>query len=310
MENKQPLVSVLMLTYNHGGYIAQALDSVLMQKVKFDYEIVIGDDCSPDNTSTILLKYKEQYPEKIKMILRKKNIGATKNFVDVLKQCTGKYIANLEGDDYWTDENKLQIQVDFLEKSPEYSACFHSANIIDENEKITDTIPKILSKDINSLDEFFSTTYCLPTASVVYRKFQVSSAIEKLLLTGNYISDYIIDSINISKGKMKFINRNMSVYRQIYTNNSYSSVDCRKSIQEAINVVTAVNIFFSFKYDELLKKRIRELNFHYLGYCTIKMAINDFLEFYKKNLSFNEKLLFWVYFLKKIIEKIYKSVFR
>lgn len=118
-------VSIFMLTYNQERYIRQALDSILMQKVNFEYEIVIGDDCSTDSTPDILKEYYRKWPDRIKLILRKKNVGVTKNLYDVLRKMRGDYVACLEGDDYWTDENKLQKQYDFLEANREYVACVH-----------------------------------------------------------------------------------------------------------------------------------------------------------------------------------------
>lgn len=115
-------VSVFMMTYNHEKFIAQALDSVLMQKVNFIYEIVLGEDCSTDTTREIVVKYAERYPDKFKLILHKTNVGATNNQNEVFANCTGKFIAMLEGDDYWTDPLKLQKQVDFLKNNEAYSA--------------------------------------------------------------------------------------------------------------------------------------------------------------------------------------------
>lgn len=128
-----PMVSVAMITYNHDKYIRQALDSILMQKVDFEYEVVVGDDCSPDNTQEILREYQALYPDKFKIIFRDKNIGATKNAYDVKMHCTGRYIAHLEGDDYWIDENKLQKQVDFLNANPQYIGTAHKMIIVGEN---------------------------------------------------------------------------------------------------------------------------------------------------------------------------------
>ncbi len=126
------LVSVSLLTYNHEDYIRQCLDGILMQKVDFRYEVVVGDDCSTDKTREILKEYSDLYPDIFKLILREKNIGVTSNLYDVLLHCKGRYIAGLEGDDYWLDENKLQIQVDFLEKHHEYIGCGHEVKMIDE----------------------------------------------------------------------------------------------------------------------------------------------------------------------------------
>jgi glycosyltransferase involved in cell wall biosynthesis len=109
-------VSIFMLTYNQEQYIAQAIDSVLMQKTNFKYQLVIGEDCSTDSTKGICESYAEQHLEKVKLLpALNKNIGLINNYLRTIRACDGKYIAICDGDDYWIDENKLQKQVDFLE---------------------------------------------------------------------------------------------------------------------------------------------------------------------------------------------------
>jgi len=117
-----PMVSVFMMAYNHEKYISEAIEGVLMQKTNFDFEIVIGEDCSTDNTRQIILDYQQKYPGKFKLLLHDKNIGASANQSAVFNACTGKYIALCEGDDYWTDPYKLQKQVDFFEANKKASA--------------------------------------------------------------------------------------------------------------------------------------------------------------------------------------------
>ena len=113
-------LSVGILTYNHKKYVRQCLDSVLMQEMDSDYEIVVGDDCSTDGTQKILKEYASRYPDKFVVLLSEKNEGISMNYKKVLEACKGKYIALCEGDDYWTDTHKLQVQVDFLESHPDY----------------------------------------------------------------------------------------------------------------------------------------------------------------------------------------------
>jgi glycosyltransferase involved in cell wall biosynthesis len=113
-------VSILMLTYNHENFIGQAIESVLLQKVSFNLELIIADDASSDKTQDIIKSFLFHNPINIIPILREKNIGANKNWLDAYKKCSGRYIALLEGDDYWTDPNKLQKQVDFLDAHPEF----------------------------------------------------------------------------------------------------------------------------------------------------------------------------------------------
>jgi len=117
------MVSVLMLTYNHQEFIAQAIEGVLSQKTTFDIELIIANDYSTDNTDSIIKKIIEKdnnAKEKIKYINNSKNIGMQPNFILAYNHCKGKYIAECEGDDYWTDPLKLQKQVDFLEANPDY----------------------------------------------------------------------------------------------------------------------------------------------------------------------------------------------
>ena len=130
--DEKPMISVCLLTYNQEDYIRECLDSILMQNVSCKYEIVVGDDCSTDSTQEILREYEKRFPNIFHMILRDKNVGITNNLYDVLMNCKGKYIAGLEGDDYWIDENKLQIQFDFLETHKEYIGCSHAVKMVDE----------------------------------------------------------------------------------------------------------------------------------------------------------------------------------
>jgi glycosyltransferase involved in cell wall biosynthesis len=116
---QEPLVSVKMITYNHGPYIRQAMECVLSQKTNFPFELVIGEDCSTDGTREIAFDFARRYPEIIRVITSEKNVGMKKNLYRTIQACRGKYIAFCEGDDYWHCKDKLQMQVDYLEGHPE-----------------------------------------------------------------------------------------------------------------------------------------------------------------------------------------------
>ena len=138
MSKDLPLLSIACVTYNHELYIRQCLDSFLMQKTNFLFEIVIGEDCSTDNTGSIVTEYARKYPEIIKARCNKKNIGVQENSLLVFRDCTGKYIALCDGDDYWTDPYKLQKQVDFLEANKDFVICFHQIRIRNELNSTTE----------------------------------------------------------------------------------------------------------------------------------------------------------------------------
>ena len=118
------IVSVCIITYNHEKFIKRAIDSVLMQTTDYDVEIILGDDCSVDKTTIICQDYEKKY-NNVHLLKRDKNIGMNANWMDTIRSATGKYIALLEGDDYWIDKNKLQKQVDFLENNKDYVLCSH-----------------------------------------------------------------------------------------------------------------------------------------------------------------------------------------
>lgn len=117
------LISIVIPSYNRADTVGQTIDSILAQKVDADIEIVIGDDCSTDNAREVLTRYKEQHPDVIKLLLHEQNMGLGANWATCVKACKGKYICNCDNDDYWHNEHKLQIQLDYMESHPESNIC-------------------------------------------------------------------------------------------------------------------------------------------------------------------------------------------
>lgn len=162
----EPVVSVCCITYNHEKYIEEAIDSFLMQETNFPFEVVIGEDCSTDNTRKIVEKYKENYPNIIKLIVSENNVGMQANGQRTMDACKGEYIAACEGDDYWMDAEKLQIQKDFLESNPEYIICYTDVEAFNENGIIQDYIGGA-TKDLTA-DELKKATP-INTLTTMYR---------------------------------------------------------------------------------------------------------------------------------------------
>lgn len=127
-----PTVSIIVCTYNQERYIAQTLDSILMQQCDFDFEILVGEDCGPDATRSICEQYAAKYPQ-VKLLDRPHNLGKQKNFFDALVQSRGKYVSMCDGDDYWQDSQMLQKEVDYLESHPECVIAYHDSIMVDEN---------------------------------------------------------------------------------------------------------------------------------------------------------------------------------
>lgn len=157
VEQKAVDVSIIVMTYYHEAYIAQALDSILTQETNVRYEVIVGDDASQDRTPEIVQDYAGRFPHIIKPILREKNLGASKNFYDLCCRARGNYVAILEGDDYWSDLRKLQKQWEFLEEHREYVGCCGKCQVIDEHGQPNPgkRLQFVDDKQIYTLDDYF-----------------------------------------------------------------------------------------------------------------------------------------------------------
>ncbi len=220
MENETILVTIGMLTYNQVKYVRQALDSIIMQKVNFLYEVIIGDDHSTDGTQDILKEYADKYPNIFRLVLREENIGTTRNNYDLKYRAKGKYFACLEGDDYWIDENKLQIQVDYLENHPEYIACVHKCLFVDGCSQKLKNQPingYYCNKEIFTLNDFERGELPGQTATLMYRNIFLDTTKDFSVLykANKKIGDKTIVLLLLSYGKIYNIDRIMSCYRYV-----------------------------------------------------------------------------------------------
>ena len=214
---EQPMVTVWCLTYNQKDFIRDALDGFVMQKTSFPYEVIVHDDASTDGTTDIVRDYAAKYPEVIKPMVETENQwqkGGLKHIISILneKHRRGKYIAFCEGDDYWTDSEKLQRQVVFLESHPDYSMCFHSAKKIFETETYAwIDCENIQDRDYAPTDIFINWT--VPTASVLCRKeaMEFYSQLKHPERIQNYDIFVILSCAMV--GKLRGMHEQMSVYR-------------------------------------------------------------------------------------------------
>lgn len=177
------LVSINTLTYNHEKYIAQCIEGILMQKTNFAFELLIHDDASTDNTAAIIKEYEKKYPKIIKPIYQTENQwskGIKNSATYQYPRAKGKYIAICEGDDYWIGENKLQMQVDFLENNPEYGMCYTNFNIYYQNKKkfefdLFTTHSEKFLKQYDSLEQWILKKGYIAPMTWVYRKSLLDS---------------------------------------------------------------------------------------------------------------------------------------
>mgnify|MGYP006081973771 CR=1 FL=1 len=213
-------VSIVVITYNHEKYIRQALDSILMQHVDFAIEIIIGDDCSTDQTAGIIKEYHQRYPHIIKPTFRSENFGATKNWYYSFLKCTGKYIAILDGDDFWTNKEKLKKQTDFLEKHKTYIACTQRYNIVDENNNIIKEIyngpgcPKSGDYTINDFEKYI---YFSHPGTLFFRNIFLEPQYNYSIITeaDRFVGDITLCLILSCLGKIYVSDDNMTSYRKV-----------------------------------------------------------------------------------------------
>lgn len=199
-----------MLTYNQERYINEAIRSVMLQETNFPFELVIGNDASTDCTGTICADWQKKYPEQIVLFNRKKNLGLQQNFIQTYAQCRGQYIAICEGDDFWTDKRKLQIQADFLDTHPDYSACFHRV-INYYEDRGTKSLSNGGQKQDTDISDLARSNY-ISNVSALFRRGLFGELPEWFARASTY--DYAIHLLNAQFGKIHYIKRPMAVYRQ------------------------------------------------------------------------------------------------
>lgn len=317
--NQEIMVSICCITYNQEDYIKQALESFLMQKTNFKFEIVIHDDCSSDNTTNIIKEYADKYPEIIVPIYEKENQYS--KGVDVCTICwnhsKGKYIAQCEGDDYWCDENKLQIQFDFMEKNEDCSLVTNGSFLLIGN-KLKTKKNKIKKDTYLSTNDIIKTNGLFATNTMFFRK----KFLNKL---PNYYYDCSVGDIPLEIylslcGKVHYINRIMSVYR-VNAKGSWSSKQNEGSIDEIIKkrekingdiekLLMEVNSITNFQYNDTIEIRLldRDIELKILKNDLRSLKAKKYKKMYKKY-GFKGKIkLFLVRNFPSIYKKIKKGI--
>ncbi|MCS3796523.1 glycosyltransferase family 2 protein [Niastella sp. OAS944] len=206
-------LSVCIFAYNLEEFIANAIESALLQETDFEYEIVIGEDCSKDSTRAIALDYQNRYPGKIRVLCNERNLGIMENYSNTINHCRGEFIALMDGDDYWVSNRKLQAQVDFLTAHPEFTLSFHDAKILktkggwDKRTCCGADHKKIVT---------FNDVVCdvhIPTSSLVFRRSALTSFPQKWF-NKLHCPDRPIFLMLLSNGPGYYFNELWSVYRK------------------------------------------------------------------------------------------------
>ena len=245
-------LSVMMITYNHERFIAQAIESVLSQQVNFDYEIVIGEDCSTDGTRSVIRDFHRRYPGRIVPLLRDQNIGAMRNVEATLAGCRGRYLALLEGDDYWTCDDKLQRQVDFLDTHPGSSMCCHRVKSLDETGYAEPAVFPPLPAGPYTIEDLLKGNF-VATCSAVLRRDLVPALphwFRKMKL-----GDWPIFALAARHGTIELMDEVMAVYR-VHAGSSWSSLSLITRLREAVRMLRALDKHLGFQYTNAIRRTI------------------------------------------------------
>lgn len=240
-------VSVLILAYNKADYIEQAINSVLAQKVHFDYEIVIAEDCSTDNTKAIIQEKYAGIPN-IKTIYNKENLGIRKNYISAISVLQGQYYTVLDPDDYWIGEHKLQQQVDWLDNHVDFVAVAHNTVLehADGTEEIM--IKDAPDKDVYTMEDIASGACYFHTSSIMYRNIYINRPVPSFF-EHKFGGDVCRMLYNAQFGKVKYIHETSSYYR-MHGSGVWSSMDSTTQLQNNVDAILFYKKWMSSKYDE------------------------------------------------------------
>lgn len=276
MKNTDIKISVMMVTYNHGKYIEQAIQSVLAQKVDFKYELLIGEDCSTDKTREIAEKYQAMYPDIINVIAHNKNVGALKNEADLRQRCRGEYIAVLEGDDYWIYEDKLKRQATFLDAHPQYIGIAHNVKVIGES---GEKVPFELEGFHHEKAHVYTKKNALDFEMVghlsgwMYRNIWRTLSQRELYLIRkcNVNSDLKLSIVLGLKGDIYYLEDEWSVYRRRFTGDGWSAQFYKKNLipfkyNESVEIKNLLWECYGEKTD--IEQRL--LEYIYMGFTNWK----------------------------------------
>lgn len=275
--NQLPLVSICMITYGHEKFIEEAINGVLMQECNFDYELIIANDSSPDDTDGVINKILKNHPKGklITYFKHEKNIGMMPNFIYALEKCKGNYIAVCEGDDYWTDTSKLQKQVDFLNTNTNYSACFTNIDMLNNGILSKEVLKKKHKKDFDSISVFYD--LWIPTLTILYRKNSLKLPFPDQFSKVNN-GDLFLFYLLAQEGTLGYLDFVSGVYRQ-HENGVWTGGDTITQIEKRITTFVLIKDYFNenLKIKQILRDKIIASNWLIVTYFFKKRLFKKFV---------------------------------
>jgi glycosyltransferase involved in cell wall biosynthesis len=222
-------VSVLAVTYNHARFVREALDGALAQRLPQPFEILISEDCSTDGTREIVRGYAESHPELIRLLLSERNLRSNEVVARGFQAARGRYVALLDGDDYWTTDDKLRAQVALLDARPDLTICFHNVHLVDERSQSTGKLWNAPSQpEVSGLQDLLRGNF-IATSSVVYRRAAVAE------IPGWYdqffpVTDWPLHVLYAREGGIGYLDRTLGAYR-LHSGGLFSTLGERERLE-------------------------------------------------------------------------------
>jgi hypothetical protein len=225
--------SALIITYNHEKSIATAVESALMQRADFDFEVVVGEDHSTDGTRNVVLELERRHPQKVRAICREQNLGPSVNLIESVRACRGEYLALLEGDDRWTDPRKLQLQADFLDAHPDCSMCCHAVNFIyEDGSRPALRFPPGGYKSLLDLEDILTLPAC-HACSFMFRRALFLSPPDWLRTL--WIGDWPLRVLMAEQGNVGYIDEVMADYH-IHPGGVWSGASQQRQLEGSVEM--------------------------------------------------------------------------
>lgn len=253
------MVSVVMIAYNNGRHIASAIEGVVRQKTDFPIELWISDDASTDNTRDIIKRYASRYPDIVKPLFNKVNLGIQRNYLSVFPHCRGKYMAMCDADDYWCCHSKLAKQVDYMESHPECAITFHRVINLFEPSGVK-SLSFNAPKELRASD--LAKANLITNMSVVYRRELIDLNALPKWLSETKLLDYGMHMLYAAHGSIHFFRSPMGVYRQ-WEKGAWSCTDQYDRLKMALTV--RMNLLSEFRENPAVSKNLREASFSILA---------------------------------------------
>ena len=315
---KEIPLSIILISYNHEKYIREAIESILMQNVDFEYEIIFADDASTDNTTKIIKEYDKKIKNK-QYLFSKENHGNTYNTWNAIVNCRGKYFIVLEGDDYWIWKEKIKTQYHFLKDNPEYIGVSDLRCEVNKKGRIITHSPEWVKKECDTnLKDFLNLKFfsCVETMyKNIYKEEANNKKLQEIFTSDKMICDLFQCIYSLKNGNIYLFNKDGAIYRTITSgnNSNYNSTKKIANISlDHLHILNRIDAYYNYEVD--LKKLYGKfifpifangiLSFNLQNYKKAKEIVDKkYIKYFRTHFIY-----FLVIYLKILINKIIKTI--